>query len=265
MRNHYFTPYIGNKRSEIKDILPLISLDNITTILEPFAGSAAMSFYISMIYPNCFKYILNDNDIINKELYDIARDAERTEIFNENINKIITEWNTYTEDIPRKAFYDNLDINQIEAYVFKRKYNNFRPYLYPSFTTRDAKRFINIKPYRLQDFPVYNFYNNENVVYETLDAIDFIKKHNNDSNKVFLLDPPYLFRDNASYNNFNLLIYAWVKNNKEEIDTSNNKFIFILEDVPEVKELFKDYKILLEYSKIYFYKAKKTRHIVFEN
>ena len=69
MKNHYFTCYIGNKRKEITDILPLIDLDasaDIKYILEPFAGSAAMSYYISTQYPNRFKYILNDNDKITK-------------------------------------------------------------------------------------------------------------------------------------------------------------------------------------------------------
>ena len=122
MKNHYFTAYVGNKRKEIKDILPFINLDNITTILEPFAGSSAMSYYISTQYPNRFKYILNDNDKINYDLYNISRDTERTNEFNENINKLIDEFNKYTDDVNRKIFYNSIDTKTLEGYIFKQKY-----------------------------------------------------------------------------------------------------------------------------------------------
>ena len=121
MKNHYFTSYVGNKRKEIKDILPFINLDNITTILEPFAGSSAMSYYISTQYPNRFKYILNDNDKINYDLYNISRDEERTENFNNQINKLIDEFNTYTDDVNRKIYYNSIDNNTLEGYIFKHK------------------------------------------------------------------------------------------------------------------------------------------------
>jgi hypothetical protein len=265
MRNHYYTPYVGNKRSEIKDTLPLINLENITTIIEPFAGSSAMSYYISTIYPNQYKYILNDNDKINYELYKISKDPARTQLFNENINKIITEWNTYRDDILRKDFYKNLNINDIEVYVFKTKYNSFRRGVYPSFLSRDANRFINIKPYKLQDYPIYDFYNNEDVSYENIDAIDFIEKYYEGDDKLFLLDPPYLKSCNNYYNNFNLNIYEWIITNQTSLLESKNNFILILENIKEVKEIFKDFKVVLEYTKNYFMSRKKTTHITYSN
>ena len=247
MRNHYYSPYVGNKRSEIKSIIPVIKLDNITTIIEPFAGSSAMSYYISTLYPKRFKYILNDNDKINYELFNISRDPERTQRFNENINKIIDEWNTYTEDAPRKIFYDSLDTNEIEAYIFKTKYTIFRIGMYPSITQKlKRKRFINVKPYKLQDYLVYAFFNNEDTTYENIDAVDFINKHNKDEGKLFLLDPPYLASCNVFYNNFNMNIYEWIINNKSILLDSKNQFVFILEKIQAVQQLFKDFKILLD-------------------
>jgi hypothetical protein len=269
MRNHYYSPYVGNKRSEIKNIMPLINLENITTIIEPFAGSSAMSYYISTQYPKRFKYILNDNDKINIELYKISRDPERTQMFNLKINKIIDEWNTYTDDVNRKIFYDNLDIKNIEVYIFKTKYTIFRIGVYPSITQElKRKRFINVKPYKLQNYLVYDFFNNEDITYSNIDAVDFINNHNKDEEqggKLFLLDPPYLASCNVYYNNFNMNIYEWINNNKILLLDSKNKFIFTLENIIQIKDLFKDFNELLEYGKEYMMSKKKTTHIIYSN
>jgi hypothetical protein len=263
MKNHYFTPYAGNKRNEIKDIMSLINLDttsNITTILEPFAGSSAMSYYISTQYPNRFKYILNDNDKINYDLFNISRDIERTEEFNKNINKIIDEWNKYTDDVNRKIFYNNIDSKTLEGYIFKFKYNKFRFNLYPFLP-----RYKHIKPYKLQDFPVYDFYNNENIIYENMDGVKFINKYNEGDDKIFLLDPPYLESFNHYYNNTNINIYEWVRNNKNLLLDSKNKILFILENISIVKLLLSEFKILFEYDKYYGLSRKKTTHIIYSN
>ena len=260
MRNHYYTSYIGNKRNEIKDILPYINLDNITTILEPFAGSSAMSYYISTQYPKKFKYILNDNDKINIDLYNISRDAERTQEFNENINKIIDEFNSYTDDVSRKAFYITIDIKTLEGYIFKFKYYNIRPGLYPIIP-----RFKNIKPYKLQDYPIYDFFNNEDIIYENIDGVEFINKHNQGGDKLFLLDPPYLESCNDFYNNEGSNIYDWVVNNKLLLLNSKNKIMFILQNMWIIKLLLKDFKVMFEYKKTYSLGHNKTTHIVYEN
>ena len=260
MKNHYFTAYVGNKRKEIKDIMPFINLDNITTILEPFAGSSAMSYYISTQYPNRFKYILNDNDKINYDLYNISRDTERTENFNNQINNLIDEFNKYTDDVNRKIFYNSIDSKTLEGYIFKQKYYTIRMGLYPMMT-----RIKQIKPYDLKDYPIYNFYNNEDITYENMDGVDFINKYNHDEDKLFLLDPPYLASCNDFYNNSNCNIYEWVYDNKASLLDSKNKILFILENMWIIKLLLKDFKILFEYDKYYDLSYKKTTHIIYSN
>lgn len=260
MKNHYFTSYPGNKRNEIKDIMPFINLDNITTILEPFAGSAAMSYYISTLYPNKFKYILNDNDKINYDLFNISRDTERTEDFNNKINKIIDEFNTYTDDVNRKIFYKNIDTKTLEGYIFKNKYYSISPGMYPLMTSKNK-----IKPFKLQDCPVYDFYNNEDIIYENIDGIKFINKYNENDDKLFLIDPPYLKSFNDFYNNKDINVYEWVFNNKELLLNSKNKIIFILENMWIIFLLFNDFNILSYYDKQYCVSKKKTTHIVYSN
>lgn len=260
MKNHYFTSYAGNKRKEIKDIMHLINLDNITTIIEPFAGSAAMSYYISTLYPNKFKYILNDNNKTNYDLYNISRDKERTEEFNENINKIIDEFNTYTDDANRKVFYKNIDTKILEGYTFKQKYYGYRPAMCPMIS-----RLPSIKSFKLQDYPIYNFFNNEDVIYENIDGIEFINKYNEGEGKLFLTDPPYMVSCNDMYSNKDVNIYEWIYYNKPLLLGSKNKILFILENMWIIILLFSDFNILLDYNKQYSLSKKKTTHIVYEN
>ena len=46
MKNHFFFSCCGNKREEVEHIYNLLDLENIDTIVEPFCGSCAMSYYI---------------------------------------------------------------------------------------------------------------------------------------------------------------------------------------------------------------------------
>jgi hypothetical protein len=36
MKNHFYYPYSGNKRNEVKEIYNALSFDGITTIIEPY-------------------------------------------------------------------------------------------------------------------------------------------------------------------------------------------------------------------------------------
>ena len=63
MKNHFFYPYFGNKREEVEHICNLLDLNNIDTIVEPFCGSCAVSYYLwTQNKDKKYKYILNDLD-----------------------------------------------------------------------------------------------------------------------------------------------------------------------------------------------------------
>jgi len=274
MKYHYYTHYVGNKRKEIKDILPLINLENITTIIEPFAGSSAMSYYISTQYPKRFKYILNDNDKINYDMFKVSREPILSDEFNDKINKIINKFNTYTDDITRKAFYVSIDKTTLEGYIFTTKYCNYKKGLYPFIT-----RIKQIKPFKIQDFPIYHFYNNEDITYTNIDGLDIIQNnYDNSENNLFLIDPPYLktSKNNNFYNNLNMDIYDWILKYEKLILKNKNKFMFILERINEVEELFSNFKTFNVYEKQYGMgvmvmsnttktQSRKTKHIVYSN
>jgi site-specific DNA-adenine methylase len=93
MKNHFVCPYAGNKRDETTTIYnTLIEKDilnkNIDTIVEPYCGSAAISYYISLQSPLKYKYILNDNCRQLIELYHILQDNEKISNFIETVNEM---------------------------------------------------------------------------------------------------------------------------------------------------------------------------------
>jgi len=116
-RNHFYTSYFGNKRSEAKYLYDLLDLTNITTIIEPFCGSCAISYYISTLHPGKFKYVFNDNNSYLKEMYEIIINEEKINNFHitvdnlvhsikckEDFTKIIKDDNVYSWYIKQKIY-----------------------------------------------------------------------------------------------------------------------------------------------------------------
>ena len=108
MKNHFIFSYFGNKRSEVDIIYNIIkdTLNDIDTIVEPFCGSSAMSFYISTQHPKKFKYILNDNNKILMDIYHLMKDPEKLKIVIENLNKINANIFKLPTPEKRKEQYD---------------------------------------------------------------------------------------------------------------------------------------------------------------
>jgi len=59
-KNHFFIPYAGNKRSEVERIYESIKdkLDDIEYVVEPFCGTSAFSFYMSLKHPKSLNIFL---------------------------------------------------------------------------------------------------------------------------------------------------------------------------------------------------------------
>ena len=89
MKNHFITPYFGNKREEVVKIYSMIDMDKYDTIVEPFCGSSAISYYIwTKNKDRNIKYILNDNNKNLIELYKICMDEEKTIQFQNEVNEL---------------------------------------------------------------------------------------------------------------------------------------------------------------------------------
>lgn len=256
MKNHFIFPYAGNKRNEAENIAEKINFNNITTIIEPFCGSAAISYYISTQQPNKYNYILNDNDKTLIKIYNTLKDEEQTNLLNGKINLLIDKFNLYTDDTQRKLYYNSIcNTDNIESYVFKYKYYNLRPGLYPQMN-----RLKEIKKIDLKIYPIYKFLQSENVEISNIDGLEFIKSKKDDINNLLILDPPYLACYNDFYNNSDINIYEYLNDNN--INIFNCSIYLILENMWIVKLLFRTNKIIDTYNKIYEISKKRTSHII---
>lgn len=256
MKNHFIFSYAGNKRNESENILEKINFNNIETIIEPFCGSSAISYYISTQQPNKYNYILNDNDPLLIKIYNILKDEEETNKLNDKINAFITTFNTYTDDIQRKIYYNSVcRLNTIESYIFKRKYYSIREGLYPTLD-----RVKQLKKLDLKTYPIYKFLQSENIEISNIDGLELIKNKKDNINNLLILDPPYLASCNDFYNNSDINIYEYLYNNN--INNFNCSIYLILENIWLIKLLFRTNKIIDTYNKTYQMTKKQTSHII---
>ena len=49
MKNHFYMKYPGNKRKEMKGLYPYLDFTNINTIVEPYAGTCAISIPLNVM------------------------------------------------------------------------------------------------------------------------------------------------------------------------------------------------------------------------
>ena len=97
MKNHFYISYNGNKRNEAENFYNSIDLSQIKSIIEPFVGTGAISYYIWTKNPD-LKFILNDNNKYIIEMYNIIKDDEKliSKIsFKMNLNYIVNKFKQY--------------------------------------------------------------------------------------------------------------------------------------------------------------------------
>jgi hypothetical protein len=247
MKNHFYIPYCGNKRQEVKHIYDNIDFTDITTVVEPFCGSCAMSYYISTQREG-LKYILNDNNKYLKEMYEIMLDDNKIEKIEKDFEDKVKSFKD------NKEMYDTIvKEDNLLSWFIKNKLYNIRPGLYPSL--RSYKETINLKL-----FPIYNFFKNNDITFSNDCGLTIYEKYKNSKNNLILLDPPYINSTNDYYLNADVNIYEYLCNNN--INNEIAEIILILENIWMIKLLFKHNKIKFEYDKKYVMSKKKTSHII---
>jgi hypothetical protein len=253
MKNHFFFSYAGNKRQEVE----LIFDENIikkygsileqpnNIIVEPYCGTCAISYYLSLKYPKHFKYILNDNNKYIIELLNIAKDEKKLIEFEKKINdiaQIITTKDIYSSIVKQ----DNLI-----SYFIANKIFTIKPRLY--------KLDYKYKYIDLINCPIVNFLRTENIELYNKDAIEIINIYSNNEKAFIFLDPPYLNSDNSFYKCPKANIYEFIFNN--QLNNFICHFFLILENIWIIKLLFKNYKYI-EYNKKYIPNKRHTTHIL---
>jgi len=258
-QNHFIIPYSGNKREEVKIIHESLNLDGIETIIEPFCGSSAMSFYLSQLYPKRFKYILNDLDKRLMELYAVMKDETK---YNELVDKIKEYHNFVFPNndltIEGKERYNSLKKNDdLASWVFFNKYYAIRPYLYP------YKAGCKKIQFRLDNIPIISFLRNENIEFRCEDAVNLVKQYKDDKSILMFLDPPYLNSDNTFYKHRDLEIYPYLHETKLDSFKASIYLVVCLNE--HIQNMFQEY-FIKTYEKKYNRTRKVTnQHVIISN
>ena len=147
-KNHFFFSYFGNKRNEIDNICNSIKNYDVEYIVEPFCGSSAFSYHMSLKHPGRYTYVLNDNNKQLIELYNIMSDDKKRDELEQKVNNICA--------VMDKDIYTKLDIKTIEGYYIKNKFYNIRHGTWrPDYKYKPIK--LNSVP---NDAPILNFLKN---------------------------------------------------------------------------------------------------------
>lgn len=249
MKNHFITPYFGNKREEVIKIYSMIDMDKYDTIVEPFCGSSAISYYIwTKNKDRNIKYILNDNNKNLIELYKICMDEEKTIQFQNEVNELKARTDSKEKylEVKKKSENDPL------SYFYINKIYNIRPGLYS-----DKKQSVDIL-----NHPIIDFLRNADIEILNTDGVEVYNEYKSDPKSLIFLDPPYMMTDNAWYKNPSMLIYDFLNNN--DIDKEKAKILICVNNTWIMNLLFKGKKTLI-YDKIYQTTKNNIKHIIYEN
>ena len=245
-KNHFFFSYPGNKRNEIKHIFDTINNYDVEYIVEPFCGTSAFSYHMSLKHPGKYTYVLNDNNTGLIELYKIMTDDKKRDEFEIKINNICS-----TMD---KTIYNKLDKKTPEGVYIRCKIHKMVAGLFPN----DYK----YKYIKLNESSMCNFLKNEKVILSCMNGTDIYREYKN-KNALIFIDPPYMLSCNSEYDNPNFNIYMYLSYN----DMCNEiaDIVLCLEDTWLIRFLFKKYTFIT-YNKTYSLGGKKkTTHTVINN
>ena len=250
MKNHFYMSYAGNKRDEAKRIYMYIPA-NVKTIIEPFCGTCAMSYYAWTQNPD-LKFILNDNNEYLKQMYEIIKDDNKRMEFEETVNNII---NDIKDD--KEKYNNEVKKKNVHSWFIGNKFYNIRPYLFPSAKTR-------FKKIDLTEYPVYKFFKEANITFLNMDGIELYKQYKDDPENCILMDPPYLMLCNDFYKSPVVNIYEYLS--KNDIKDEKAKIILILADNWIINLLYsKDKYNIISYDKLYQTTKRKTTHMMILN
>lgn len=235
-KNKFIRPIIGrtgSKYSLLNEIIPIIP--DHTIYVELFAGSAVVWLNKLLVDIN----VINDLDPCIKEGFNLIKEASsdisKYRQFGNKEDPVVFEairdfYYNHTPTTPEdKLHFFKIRQNGYFAGKPVRKNNNISIYGTHQFTKYHQKAFTRTKEYL----------NNTDVLTE--DYYDVIKKYDS-PDTFFFIDPPYKMKSQPDYGyaeykefDFDRLFNA--------ISNLQGKFILTINDIPELREQYKDYNI----------------------
>lgn len=259
MKNHFYISYPGNKRNEVINIVNNISFNNIKTIIEPFCGTCAMSYYIWVTNKDKnYKYILNDNNPYLQEMFNIIKDKTKTLKFEEDFTKIV---NSFYKDgkYNKEKYKEIVKQKNLLGWFISQKIYGTRNGMCPL----DSSKKTNI--IKLDSFPIYNFFNEADIIFTNTDWYTCFNKYENEDNCLFLFDPPYIDVTNDFYCNPKMDIYQYFHRNNNTYTNHKNKICFILEKMWIIDLLFKNWNEFIYPKKYTGYIKRNSEHVIYQN
>jgi site-specific DNA-adenine methylase len=255
MKNHFIISYFGNKREEVKLIYESIknNIEDKEFIIEPFCGSSALSYYISLQHPNKYTYVLNDNNQFLIKLYNICKDDNL-------LNNLCEKLNEMYDIAQNKEDYLKISKKSKDDYIcwlYIHLFYCIRPGLFPTTKIIKKERINNIKK-----APIINFLKTEKIEISCDDWKNIYNKFKDNKKAFMFFDPPYLSSCNSHYMCPDVNIYENFYNNN--ICLLDSTIYLCLENIWIIKLLFKDYQKII-YDKMYQPSKKNTSHILVLN
>ncbi|MEQ3501135.1 DNA adenine methylase [Tenacibaculum sp. SSH1-16] len=192
-------PFQGQKRNFIKNFKEeLKKYPEDAIYIDLFGGSGLLSHTVKQQNSKA-KVIYNDYDNFKKRLNAIPE-----------TNKLLSKIRGLVEDIPnKKAIPDNIKFKILDI-VTESDRNGYVDYISLSANLLFSMNYVQ----NLEDFRKQRFYNRvrktnydasnylSGVTFVKYDYKELFEKYKNESNVVFLVDPPYLSTDCSTYNNY---------------------------------------------------------------
>jgi len=251
MKQHYFFCYNGNKKDEAEQIYETLDFSGIDTVIEPFAGTSAMSYYIWKKHPT-MKFILNDNNPFFKGIFESIRSGAYVELHAE----IMALYHRVKDD--KEAYKLAVKDEGLPQMILRHKYHSIHPGLFPMGTRGESTKRM-MEKWRFEDAPIFEFFRNADITFLCEDW-QGVYEANQNKQTLFLLDPPYMMSNNEYYLNRTLNVYEYFYYNKPEI----SRVYFIIEKTWITNILFKGWNVK-EYAVTYKQTHKHTTHAIYTN
>ena len=253
MKNHFFFPYFGNKRNEVERLYEIIEpfLDEIDTVIEPYCGSFAFSYYVwTLNKERNLKYILNDIDEnLIMLIRTVIENPDYLNEINDEINEFKTNWSktTYDEIVKKRDF---------KGYLLGSMYYRIRPNLFNINGCIDKI---------LMSAPVVDFLLNANIEVKNQDGLNLLISNINNHNALIFLDPPYILSDNTMYKSSSDNIYSYFA--KNDLKNFESKLVICIEKNFITDLIFdNENDNIITYDKKYANGNKKrTKHLIYFN
>jgi site-specific DNA-adenine methylase len=230
----------------------------ITTIIEPFCGSCAVSYFIARKYPRRFKYVLNDN---NADLIRLLNDLRSGD---DAIRSIVAKLREMGATLTKEKHREN---NKVPYYgwIYQFVVYGLRPTMYPAEGRRITA--LNNLESRFLNAPIVQFLRTEDVIITHGDGVDCYERHSADPTNLIFLDPPYMQSSNDYYSEGRgqVQIYEYLHTNQltPQPNPTTAMVMVCLEDMWIIRLLFRHLlHTATTHAKKYEISKKQTSHII---